>query len=208
MVRYIDSMHLIPKWVHQFCQWHINMFESLDEAHQCDVEQHRAWIAYPHTTFEWLAPTFIIPAKPILVPVPPDKAPQLSLMCATLREPPPVVYHDDSPELSGLALHAKWLRTRSKSFIHLSVFIFPFLFIFLDFNDMPNDGVGWVAPHGNQRQTHQSLLSVHQTHCCQASLESQTHPLPKLIGLKELEELRHDVPPVSCFLLSIFISFY
>ena len=88
MVRYMDSMHLIPKWVHQFHQWYINMFESLDEAHQCDIEQHRVWIAYPHTTFEWLAPTFIIPAEPILVPVPPDNAPWLSLTCTTLQEPP------------------------------------------------------------------------------------------------------------------------
>ena len=64
---------------------------------------------------------------------------------------------------------------------------------------MPNDGVGRVAPHGNQRQTRQSLLSARQTRRRQASPESQTRPLPKLIGLKELEELRHDVPPVSYF---------
>ena len=128
MVRYTDSMHLIPEWVHQFHQWHIDMFESLDEAHQCDVEQHGAWIAYPHTTFEWLAPTFIIPAEPILVPVPLDKAPWLSLTCATLQEPPPVVYRNDSLELSGLALHAKRLRTRSKLlFIYLSLFSFSYL---------------------------------------------------------------------------------
>ena len=116
MVRYNDSMHLIPEWVHQFRQWHIDMFESLDEAHQRDVEQHGAWIVYPLTTFEWLAPTFIIPAKPILIPVPPDNAPRLSLTCSTLREPPPAVYRDDSPELSGPALRAKRLRTRSKPF--------------------------------------------------------------------------------------------
>ena len=99
--------------------------------------------------------------------------------------------------MSGPALHAKRLRTRSKSFIYLSVFVFSFIFI--DFDDMPNDGVGRVAPHGNQRQTRQSLLSARQTHRRQSSPESQTCPLPKLIGLKELEELRHDVPPVSYF---------
>ena len=124
MVRYTDSVHLIPKWVHQFRQWHIDMFESLDEAHQCEVEQHGAWIVYPLTTFKCLAPTFIIPAEPILIPVPPDNAPQLSLMCSTLRESLPAVYHDDSPELSGLVLHAKRLRTRSKPF---------YLFIYLCF---------------------------------------------------------------------------
>ena len=124
MVRYTDSAHLIPEWVHQFRQWHINMFESLDEAHQRDVEQQGAWIVYPHTTFEWLPPSFIIPAEPILVPVPPDNAPRLSLTCSTLREPPPAVYRDDSPELSGPALRAKRLRTRSKPF---------YLFIYLCF---------------------------------------------------------------------------
>ena len=69
---------------------------------------------------------------------------------------------------------------------------------------MPNDGVGRVAPHGNQRQTCQSLLAACQTCHRQSSPESQTCPLPKLIGLKELEEPRHDVPLVSCFLLSSF----
>ena len=69
---------------------------------------------------------------------------------------------------------------------------------------MPNDGVGRVAPHGNQRQTRQSLLTARQTRRRQSSPESQTRPLPKLIGLKDLEELRHDVPPVSCLLLSSF----
>ena len=64
---------------------------------------------------------------------------------------------------------------------------------------MPNNGVGRVAPHGNQRQTHQSLLTMCQTCHHQASPESQTCPLPKLIGLKELEQLHHDVPLVSCF---------
>ena len=124
MVRYTDSTHLIPEWVHQFRQWHIDMFESLDEAHQRDVEQQGAWIVYPHTTFERLPPSFIIPAEPILVPVPPDNAPRLSLTCSTLREPPPAVYRDDSPELSGPALRAKRLRTRSKPF---------YLFIYLCF---------------------------------------------------------------------------
>ena len=64
---------------------------------------------------------------------------------------------------------------------------------------MPNDGVGQVAPHGNQRQTRQSLLAARQTCRRQSSPESQTCPLPKLIRLKELEELCHDVPPVSYF---------
>ena len=75
---------------------------------------------------------------------------------------------------------------------------------------MPNDGVGRVAPHGNQKQTRQSLLSACQTRRCQASPESQTCPLPKLIGLKELEELHHNVPPVSpffCQFLSHFTNF-
>ena len=129
MVRYTDSAHLIPEWVHQFRQWHIDMFESLDEAHQRDVEQQGAWIVYPHTTFERLPPSFIIPAEPILVPVPPDNAPRLSLTCSTLREPPPAVYRDDSPELSGPALRAKRLRTRSKPsylFIYLCFLIYLF----------------------------------------------------------------------------------
>ena len=129
MVRYMDSAHLIPEWVHQFQQWHIDMFESLDEAHQRDVEQQGAWIVYPHTTFERLPPSFIIPAEPILVPVPPDNAPRLSLTCSTLREPPLAVYRDDSPELSGPALRAKRLRTRSKPF-YLFIYLYFLIYLF------------------------------------------------------------------------------
>jgi hypothetical protein len=62
---------------------------------------------------------------------------------------------------------------------------------------MPNEGVGRVAPHGNQRQTRQALLTARQERRRQSSPESRTRPLPKLISVKELEEIRYDVPPVS-----------
>jgi hypothetical protein len=62
---------------------------------------------------------------------------------------------------------------------------------------MPNEGVGRVAPHGNQKQSRQALLAARQERRRQSSPESRTRPLPKLISVKELEEIRHDVPPVS-----------
>jgi hypothetical protein len=71
---------------------------------------------------------------------------------------------------------------------------------------MPNEGIGRVAPHGNQKQARQALLTARQNRRRQSSPESQTRPLPKLISIKDLEGLRHDVPPVSRLLSSAFGS--
>ena len=266
MVQYMDSAHLIPEWVHQFWQWHINMFKSLDEAHQRNIKQHRVWIVYPHATFERLAPSFIIPAEPILVPVPLDNAPQLLDLvmwswCSHVVEYIFGSLHQIQlaiiPHMSIVAIrclfsplgvlgvplssflnsninclsHAWLFESLHLRFIvmtpqncqarrcmqndlkpevslsfYLTLFYF-FSYIFLHFNVMPDDGVGQVAPHGNQKQTHQALLAVRQNRWHQTSPESQACPFPKLIGLKELEELCHNVPPVSCFFLSHFLSF-
>jgi hypothetical protein len=62
---------------------------------------------------------------------------------------------------------------------------------------MPNEGVGRVAPPGNQKQTREALLGACQDRRRQSSPESRTRPLPKLINLKDLQGLRHDIPPVS-----------
>jgi hypothetical protein len=129
MVRYTESAHLIPEWVHQFRQWHIDMFESLDEAHQREVDQLGAWVTIPHATFQRLDPSFVIPSGPLLVPVPPDNLPRLRLISSSIRDPPPALYRDDSPELTGPALRAKRLRTRSTSSIFLlTLFLLIYLF--------------------------------------------------------------------------------
>jgi hypothetical protein len=129
VIRYTDSANLIPEWVHQFRQWHIDMFESLDEVHQRDVDQLGAWITFPHATFQRLDPSFAIPSDPLLVPVPPDNLPRLRLISSSIRDPPPAIYRDDSPELSGQALHAKRLWTRSTYLLFfLNLFLFNILF--------------------------------------------------------------------------------
>ena len=208
MVWYTGSAHLIPEWVHQFHQWHIDMFESLDKAHQCDVKQHGVWIAYPHATFEQLPPTFIIPAKPILVPVPADNTPWLSLTCLTLREPPPAVYCNDSPELSGLALRAKQLRTRSKTFIHFSVFVLFFLFIL--FRHWWH-AQWWCWPDCPSWQPKANLSII--AHCVPNSSSSVFTGVPnasfaKVNRAKGVGRTLSQCPSSKSFLLSIFISFY
>ena len=40
---------------------------------------------------------------------------------------------------------------------------------------------------------------VRQERHRQASPDSEVRPLPRLISAKDLEQLRHDVPPVSYF---------
>jgi hypothetical protein len=45
-------------------------------------------------------------------------------------------------------------------------------FTFSDFDEMPNEGVGRVAPHGNQKQTRQALLTARQERRRQSSPES------------------------------------
>jgi hypothetical protein len=205
MVRYTESAGLIPEWVHQFCQWHVDMFESLDEAHQEEVYQQGGWIVFPAAPFTRLDPSFSIPSEPILARVPPDNLARFANACSSLREPPPAIYRDESPELTGQERRAKRLKTRSTFFFHC--FYSLYSFIFLDFDELPNDGVGRVAPHGNQKQACQVLLTARQNRRRQSSPKSRTKPLPKLISIKDLDALRHDIPPVSHVLLLSFHFF-
>jgi hypothetical protein len=129
MVRYTESAGLIPEWVHQFRQWHMDMFEALPEVYQDEVYQQGRWIVYPAAPFTRLDPTFDIPAEPILARVPPENLARFANICSTCREPPPVIYRNDSPELSGQERHAKRLRTQSKFFFCSHLF-FVLIYLF------------------------------------------------------------------------------
>jgi hypothetical protein len=205
MVRYTESAGLIPEWVHQFRQWHVDMFEALPEAYQEEVYQQGGWIVYPAAPFTRLDPSFSIPSEPIIARVPPDNLARFANACSSLREPPPAIYRDESPELSGPERRSKRLKTRGKSFFYTRLF-FLYSFSFLDFDEMPNEGIGRVAPHGNQKQARQALLTARQNRRRQSSPESRTQPLPKLISIKDLDALRHDIPPVSHVRLLSFPS--
>jgi hypothetical protein len=71
---------------------------------------------------------------------------------------------------------------------------FPHL---LDFGAVPNEGIGRVTHQGNQKQLREALLTARQARWRQSSPVAQVQPLPRLISAKELNELRHEVPPVS-----------
>jgi hypothetical protein len=94
------------------------------------------------------------------------------------------------------------------SFSPLSTSRFTESLHLLDFGVVPNEGIGRVTRQGNQKQLREALLAVRQARHRQASPASQVQPLPRLILAKELNELRHEVPPVSLFLVFISLKLF
>ena len=109
MVRHTHSVDLIPAWVHKFRQWHTDMFEALDEAHQQEIYHQGGWIVPHYAEFKRLDPNFVIPTEPILARVPPENRHRYEKICSSLLDPSPAFYRDDSPELSGPERCAKRL---------------------------------------------------------------------------------------------------
>jgi len=115
MVKYTDSTHLLPGWVHEFWQWHFDMFDSLEElCQEEEVFQGGSWVVQSHHDCKWLDPRFKVPQAPILVPVPPEHRGHLSKFCASFRKPAPTsptTREELSDELPGAARCSKRLRT-------------------------------------------------------------------------------------------------
>ena len=84
MVRHTHSVDLIPAWVHEFRQWHTDMFEALDEAHQQEVYHQGGWIVPHYAEFKRLDPNFAIPTEPILARVPPENRHHYEKICSSL----------------------------------------------------------------------------------------------------------------------------
>ena len=61
----------IPDWVHEFRQWHVDMFAVLTESQQTRVHLGGNWIVFPYAEFDRLDSNFLVPVDPILVPLPP-----------------------------------------------------------------------------------------------------------------------------------------
>jgi hypothetical protein len=94
---------------------------------------------------------------------------------------------------------------------HLILFLSFYRFALLDFGEIPNEGVGRVTRQGNQKQLREGLLAARVARHRQSSPGSQVQPLPHLISAKDLNELRHDVPPVRLpadLLVSLLISIF
>ena len=68
---YTQAIHHIPGWVHEFCQWHVDMLAVLTESQQARVHLGGNWIVFPYAEFDHLDPNFLVPVDPILVPLPP-----------------------------------------------------------------------------------------------------------------------------------------
>jgi hypothetical protein len=184
------------------------MFETLDDEYRQEVYQGGKWIVEPIANFKRLDPNFQVPTEPLWVKVPPEQLVCLSKICSSIRPPPAAVYRDDSPELSGPELRAKRLRSQGKPFFSHFYFLFTEFPHLLDFGEVPNEGIGRVTHQGNQKQLREVLLTVRQARRRQASPASQVQPLPRLISAKELNELRHEVPPVSLFLVFVLLKLF
>jgi hypothetical protein len=179
------------------------MFETLDDEYRQEVYQGGKWIVEPIANFKRLDPNFQVPTEPLWVKVPPEQLARLSKICSSIRSPPAAVYRDDSPELTGPELRAKRLRSQGKLVFSPFHFLFTESLHLLDFGVVPNEGIGRVTRQGNQKQLREALLAARQARHRQSSPAAQVQPLPRLISAKELNELRHEVPPVSlCFVLA------
>ena len=98
------SADLIPPWVHEFWQWHVDMFKSLDEDHKEEVYQVGAWVTISPHEFSQLDPGFQVPMEPIWIQVPPEHHDQLAKFCLTLCDPTPdaVSTRETTPEDSSM----------------------------------------------------------------------------------------------------------
>ncbi len=68
---YTQALYYIPDWVHEFRQWHVDMFAVLTESQQARVHLGGNWIVFPYAEFDRLDSNFLVPVDPILVPLPP-----------------------------------------------------------------------------------------------------------------------------------------
>src|SRR6266581_8650764 len=68
---YTQSLYDIPDWVHEFRQWHVDMFAVLTDSQQARVHLGGNWIVFPYVEFDRLDSNFLVPVDPILVPLPP-----------------------------------------------------------------------------------------------------------------------------------------
>jgi hypothetical protein len=68
---YTQALYDIPDWVHEFRQWHVDMFAVLTETQQARVHLGGNWIVFPYAEFDRLDSNFLVPVDPILVPLPP-----------------------------------------------------------------------------------------------------------------------------------------
>ena len=68
---YTHAAPLIPRWVHEFRQWHVDMLAILTESQQARVHLGGNWIVFPYAEFERLDPHFLVPLEPVFVPLPP-----------------------------------------------------------------------------------------------------------------------------------------
>jgi len=69
---YTQSTAQIPGWVHEFRQWHVDMFATLTEPQQSHVHLSGSWIVFPYGEYDRLDPGFLVPLEPLMVPLHPS----------------------------------------------------------------------------------------------------------------------------------------
>ena len=81
---YTQALLQIPDWVHEFRQWHVDMFAILTETQQARVHLRGNWIVFPYAEFDRLDPHFLVPQDSFLVPLPPNLRGLVSQISATV----------------------------------------------------------------------------------------------------------------------------
>lgn len=83
---YTSGVAHLPHWVHEFRQWHVDMFAVLTDSQQARVHMGGNWVVFPYGEFERLDPTFVVPLVPLYIPFPPHLRPHLAQFSATILD--------------------------------------------------------------------------------------------------------------------------
>jgi len=107
----------LPPWIHEFRQWHVDMFAALNADERRRVHGQGSWIVFPYGDFDRLIPEFNLPLDPLLVPVPAESLSLVASFSSTMvynssGAPPP--YENPQPE-AGPSTRTTRSQTRAGS---------------------------------------------------------------------------------------------
>ena len=121
----------LPPWIHEFWQWHVDMFAALNPDERLRVQGQGSWIVFPYGDFDRLDSDFTLPLDPLLVPVPADSLSLVASLSSTMvynssGAPPPYVSPQPEAGPSTSTTHITRSQTRARSKAYLVFFSIHF----------------------------------------------------------------------------------
>jgi len=107
----------LPPWIHEFRQWHVDMFAALNSDERLRVQGQGSWIVFPYGDFDRLDSDFTLPLDPLLVPVPADSLSLVASLSSTMvynssGAPPP--YVSPQPEAGPSTSNTRVTRSQTR----------------------------------------------------------------------------------------------